>query len=90
MEIISKQFKDRPASALETAIYWVEYVIRYRGAPHLRSIAVDLPWYQYYLIDVIAALITAVLFTFFILYKLFGWMLLKLITCLSVRKSKEE
>ncbi|KAI4468665.1 UDP-glucosyltransferase [Holotrichia oblita] len=91
MEKMSKLFKDRPTSALETAIYWVEYVIRHRGAPHLRSIAVDLPWYQYYLVDVIAAFISAIMFASFILYKLFGWILLKLyITCLYVKKSKEE
>ncbi|XP_052871535.1 UDP-glucosyltransferase 2-like, partial [Anopheles cruzii] len=28
-------YKDRPMSALDTAVYWVEYVIRHRGAPHL-------------------------------------------------------
>lgn len=91
MKRISQLFTDRPASALETAVYWVEYVIRHQGAPHLRSIAVDLSWYQYYLVDVIAAFIAALLFTIFILYKLFEWILQKLyITCSYVRKSKEE
>lgn len=56
-EHISKLFKDRPSPPLETAIYWVEYVIRYNGAPHLRSAGADLPWYQYYLIDVFAVII---------------------------------
>lgn len=51
---MSAIFKDRPMSALDTAVYWVEYVIRHRGAHHLRSAAVDLPWYQFYLLDVIA------------------------------------
>ncbi|KAK9747235.1 UDP-glucoronosyl and UDP-glucosyl transferase [Popillia japonica] len=44
MKKVSELFKDRPASALETAIYWIEYVIKYQGAPHLRSIAADLSW----------------------------------------------
>nr|CAD7426908.1 unnamed protein product [Timema monikensis] len=39
----SFQFRDRPQTALETAVYWVEYVIRHRGAPHLRSAGADLP-----------------------------------------------
>ncbi|GJQ66557.1 hypothetical protein Trydic_g4540 [Trypoxylus dichotomus] len=45
VEKISRLFKDRPMSALDTAIYWVEYVMRHNGAPHLRSIAADLPWF---------------------------------------------
>jgi hypothetical protein len=39
---------------MDTATYWVEYVIRHKGAPHLRVAGLDLPWYQYHLLDVIA------------------------------------
>ncbi|KAJ4434829.1 hypothetical protein ANN_23400, partial [Periplaneta americana] len=53
-KLLSRQFRDRPQSALETAVYWTEYVIRHRGAPHMRSAALDLPLYQYLLLDVIA------------------------------------
>lgn len=91
MKKVSELFKDRPASALETAIYWIEYVIKYQGAPHLRSIAADLSWYQYYLVDVIAAFITVLLFSIFVLYKLFRWIILKFyISYLCVKKSKKE
>jgi glucuronosyltransferase len=41
-------------SPLDTAIFWTEYVIRHGGATHMRSAALDLAWYQYLLIDVIA------------------------------------
>jgi glucuronosyltransferase len=41
-------------------VYWTEYVIRNKGAPHLRSAALDLAWYQYFLLDVIAVLELAV------------------------------
>jgi len=44
-------------SPLNTAIFWTEYVIRHGGAPHMRSAALDLAWYQYLLIDVIAFLL---------------------------------
>ena len=44
---------DRPVPPLESALYWIEYVIRHKGAPHLRSAAQDLAWYQLYLIDVL-------------------------------------
>ena len=38
---------------LDTAIYWIEYVVRHGGAPHLRVAGTDLVWYQYFLLDVI-------------------------------------
>jgi glucuronosyltransferase len=54
-------------------VYWTEYVIRHKGAPHMRSAALDLAWYQYFLLDVIAVLALAlglvVLITFLILRK---------------------
>jgi UDP:flavonoid glycosyltransferase YjiC (YdhE family) len=49
----SRIFHDRLVSPMDTAIYWVEYVIRHKGAPHLRVAGLDLPWYQYHLLDVI-------------------------------------
>ncbi|KAB0790863.1 hypothetical protein PPYR_14950 [Photinus pyralis] len=49
--------RDQPMSGLEKAIWWTEYVIRHKGAKHLRSPLLDLPWYQYLLLDVIGALL---------------------------------
>lgn len=62
---ISKLFKDRPISPLNTAVYWTEYVLRYRGAKHLQSSAIQLNFFQLYLLDVWAVL----LFLGYILYK---------------------
>jgi glucuronosyltransferase len=41
-------------------VFWTEYVIRHKGAAHMRSAALDLTWYQYFLLDVIAVLALAV------------------------------
>ncbi|XP_063232170.1 UDP-glycosyltransferase UGT5-like [Bacillus rossius redtenbacheri] len=57
---VSRAFRDRPMSPADTAVYWTEYVARHGGAPHLRSAAVDLAWYQYLLLDVAGALAAAV------------------------------
>jgi len=65
---MSSIFRDRPMSALDTAVYWAEYVIRHKGAHHLRSAAVDLTWYRYYLLDFIVFLFIIVLFFMCILY----------------------
>jgi glucuronosyltransferase len=34
--------KDRLMKPLDSAIYWIEHVIRHKGAPHLRSAGLDL------------------------------------------------
>jgi glucuronosyltransferase len=57
---LSRIFSDQPLTPLEQAVYWTEYVIRHKGAPHLRSAVLDLAWYQYFLLDVIAVLALAV------------------------------
>ncbi|KAJ3658299.1 hypothetical protein Zmor_010047 [Zophobas morio] len=56
-EELSTRFRDRPMPPLETAIYWVEYVARHRGAHHMRTAAVGMPLYKYLLLDVIAFLL---------------------------------
>jgi len=48
-------------SPLDTAIFWTEYVIRHAGAPHLRTAAAELAWYQYLLLDLFALLMVVVL-----------------------------
>jgi len=68
---LSERFLDRPQSPLDTAVYWTEYVIRHKGAPHLQSAAVHLTWYQYYLLDVTAVLLLAVIFILAVVYHLF-------------------
>ncbi|XP_050423741.1 UDP-glycosyltransferase UGT4-like [Adelges cooleyi] len=57
-------YKDQPTSPMERAVYWVEYVIRNRGAEHLKSDSLDLNDSQYFLIDVVLAVLvsTGVLF----------------------------
>ncbi|KAF5296148.1 hypothetical protein FQR65_LT19842 [Abscondita terminalis] len=48
---ISRIFKDQPTKPLDTAIFWVEYVLRHEGAHHLKTSALKLHWLQLYLID---------------------------------------
>lgn len=69
----SKIFHDRPMTPMQTAVYWVEYVIRHNGAPHLRVAGAKLPWYKFFMIDVLAvllAIILAILFSIRYLTKL--------------------
>lgn len=51
---LSGLLQDQPIHPKKTAAYWIEYVIRHKGAPHLKSGADCLNFFQYFLLDVIA------------------------------------
>uniref|UniRef100_A0A182KAS7 UDP-glycosyltransferases domain-containing protein n=1 Tax=Anopheles christyi TaxID=43041 RepID=A0A182KAS7_9DIPT len=51
---LSAIFRDNPTDPLEEAAFWIEYVMRHRGAAHLKSAAVHMPWYQYLLLDILS------------------------------------
>jgi glucuronosyltransferase len=53
---LSRIYRDQPLTPLQQAAFWTEYVIRHKGAPHMRSAVLDLTWCQYFLLDVIAVL----------------------------------
>ncbi|XP_051479776.1 UDP-glucuronosyltransferase 1A9-like isoform X16 [Apus apus] len=60
---------DRPIHPLDLAVHWVEFVMRHKGAPHLRPAAHDLNWIQYHSLDVMAFLLAVVLLSLFISLK---------------------
>lgn len=49
-------------------VYWTEYIHRHKGAPHLKSHALNLTWYQYFLLDVIATVLILSLIILFMCY----------------------
>ncbi|XP_038643585.1 UDP-glucuronosyltransferase 1A1-like [Scyliorhinus canicula] len=57
---LSAVHKDRSVSPLELAIHWVEFVMRHRGAEHLRPAAHDLNWIEYHSLDVFGVLLVSV------------------------------
>lgn len=64
----SRIYHDRPMSGIDSAVFWTEYVLRHGGAHHLRSGAVDLPLYQYLLLDVLLVIIAAAALVIIIAY----------------------
>ncbi|XP_075285743.1 UDP-glucuronosyltransferase 1A1 isoform X6 [Opisthocomus hoazin] len=66
---LSELHLDRPIHPLDLAVHWVEFVMRHKGAPHLRPAAHDLNWIQYHSLDVIAFLLAVVLLSLFISVK---------------------
>lgn len=67
---LAKLALDQPMTGIEKVVWWTEYVIRNGGAQHLRNPAADLPWYQYYLLDVAAACLAFIVVVFIILIAL--------------------
>ena len=57
---ISGLLKDRRQTPLQETCDWIEYVLRHGGARHLRAQVFNIPWYQYYLLDVVVFLVPMV------------------------------
>lgn len=50
--------QDQPQSPLERAVWWTEYLIRHGGV-HLRAPTADLPWREYYELDLVLLVVAA-------------------------------
>ncbi|XP_033972419.1 UDP-glucuronosyltransferase 2C1-like [Trematomus bernacchii] len=67
MQRLSSLHRDQPMKPLDTALFWIEFVMRHKGAAHLRTESYRLPWYSYHSVDVtlfLAGAVLLVLFTF--------------------------
>ncbi|KAI5644504.1 UDP-glucoronosyl and UDP-glucosyl transferase domain-containing protein [Phthorimaea operculella] len=53
---VSSAWHDRPQSALETAVFWTEFAARHPNMT-FRTPAADVPFYQYYCLDIAAVFI---------------------------------
>ncbi|KAJ8890519.1 hypothetical protein PR048_010028 [Dryococelus australis] len=86
---LSKLAKDQPQTPLSRAVFWTEYEIRHKEAPHLRSAAADMPWYQYLLLDVVFFLVAVVLVVLLLFYKVCS-ILLEMVVRSDIRGSSRN
>ncbi|RVE44215.1 hypothetical protein evm_011114 [Chilo suppressalis] len=49
-------FHHRPTSPAAELVHWIEHVVKTNGAPHLRSPALDVPFYQKFYLDLAAVI----------------------------------
>nr|XP_057942864.1 UDP-glucuronosyltransferase 2A2-like isoform X2 [Doryrhamphus excisus] len=86
MQRLSRLHRDQPTTPKDRAIFWVEYVMRHKGAPHLRTEAYyKMAWYSYYGLDVfllLGAAATILLLSAVVLFRF--------ICCKKRRKSKQQ
>lgn len=57
MQRLSRLHRDTPVSPLASATFWIEYVMRNKGAAHLRSEASAMAWFFYHSLDVVVLLL---------------------------------
>jgi hypothetical protein len=68
MKTRSKLMRDRQNKPIDVADYWIRHIIRHNGGAHLRVAGLELPWYQYLVLDVVAFLIAIALLTIYLIY----------------------
>ncbi|XP_066542515.1 UDP glucuronosyltransferase 1 family a, b isoform X2 [Hoplias malabaricus] len=69
MSKLSAIHKDRPVDPLDLAVFWTEFVMRHKGADHLRPAAHELNWVQYHCLDVVAFLLFILITIIFLTFK---------------------
>ncbi|XP_069118970.1 UDP-glucuronosyltransferase 1A9-like [Argopecten irradians] len=63
-------FHGRSETPLQRASYWIDHVMRY-GDTYIHSYCTDIPWYQYYLLDVFMGLTTLIFVIIYLLVQIF-------------------
>ncbi|CAJ1056442.1 UDP-glucuronosyltransferase 2C1-like isoform X1 [Xyrichtys novacula] len=66
MQTLSRLHRDQPMKPLDRAVFWIEYVIRHKGARHLQTQSYKMSWFVYNSVDVIAALLALIFLVVFI------------------------
>lgn len=87
-KLYSDRLRDQPVTPLELAKHWVKHVAKNKGAPHLKSIAVELSFWALYNLDVWALLIGGVLLAVFLVLKALRMILAVVMTPFSKPKTK--
>lgn len=57
---IARLFNDNLVHPMDEAIFWIEYVMRSKGAKHLKSHAAYMNWLSYLLLDILIIPIAAI------------------------------
>lgn len=66
MQMLSHLHRDQPMKPLDQAVFWIEYVIRHKGARHLKAHSNNMSWFVYHSVDVIVTLFAVALLVTFI------------------------
>ncbi|XP_015198175.2 protein Flattop isoform X1 [Lepisosteus oculatus] len=82
MQRMSSLHRDQPMKPLDQAFFWIEYIMRNKGAGHLRTESYKMPWYSYHCLDVAVVSLT-------FLFAILGTMI-AFCRCLCCGKCKKQ
>lgn len=74
---ISAIFNDNIVHPMDEAMWWIEYIIRFKGAKHLKSHAIQMSWFQYLQLDVI---LVNIIIMVSVLYAMYNFVI-KIVCC---------
>ncbi|XP_035806219.1 UDP-glucuronosyltransferase 2A3-like [Amphiprion ocellaris] len=86
MQRLSRLHRDQPIKPIDNALFWIEFVMRHKGAAHLRTESYRMPWYSYHSVDVMLVLAGVVL----IILSTFAALIKCLCSACLKRKSKRD
>ena len=79
---------DQDIKPLDRAIWWIEHAVRHPNlAEHYRSPANQLPWHQFYLLDILGFILLS-LSVALIMAVVMGYFVIRLLSEMFVSKSK--
>ncbi|XP_067236177.1 UDP-glucuronosyltransferase 2C1-like isoform X1 [Chanodichthys erythropterus] len=87
MQRLSRLHHDQPMKPLDRAVFWIEFVMRNRGAPHLRAQSFRMSWIEYHCIDVIFTLLMIFVLSCFVIFSIIKYLCFKV---LFKKKMKSE
>uniref|UniRef100_A0A3Q2UTK8 UDP-glucuronosyltransferase 2A2-like n=1 Tax=Haplochromis burtoni TaxID=8153 RepID=A0A3Q2UTK8_HAPBU len=71
MQRLSRLHRDKPVKPLDNALFWIEFVMRHKGAAHLKAQSYRMTWYSYHSVDVVlflaGAMLLVLLTTFYLI-----------------------
>ena len=65
--LVSQRMRDQLMTPQQKIKFWTDYVVRNKGAPHLKTAGRTLTWYQYYSLDVLAFYTCLLLFAIYLI-----------------------
>jgi glucuronosyltransferase len=72
MKLVQQRYHDQPIKPLELAKFWVEYVLRHKGAEHIKSSAQQLNFIQYHGLDLFGFLFAVICVLSFVIGRVCG------------------
>lgn len=73
MKKVSELFRDQKETALERAVYWIEYTLRHKNLSHLSVRTRDMNIYQRENLDLFGFVFAAIGVVLILFYLVFKW-----------------